>query len=120
MSSCCPAPPPPSTISQVQVLVASRNAESPARIRNTGLGIESYVSLASGEEVALAENVRACADDDPCGVLGQAENGAVTSSSESEGGGVGFAGQSCVDGNIGVYCPCLEATVTEEEVTVGD
>lgn len=59
--------------------------------------------------------------DDPCGSTGGAA-AAVMRKSSTEGVAFseddeGFAERSCVDGNLGVYCPCLEATVTGQEVS---
>lgn len=41
-----------------------------------------------------------------------------TSEEEEEEGS--FSDQDCVDGNLGVYCPCFVATVTGEEVSQRD
>eukprot|EP00903_Cladosiphon_okamuranus_P009052 g8654.t1 len=95
-------------------VLVSANHSTPAIIRNTAVGIESYSSLASSDagatdtdtdtDTTLSENVMTCASD-PCGGSG----------GEEEDGGFG-----CVDGNLGVYCPCFVATVTAEELCLGE
>lgn len=154
--------------------MAATNASSPARIRNTAVGIESYASLVSPDaDSTLSRNVMTCSAD-PCGVSsgssssssninGVGSSGGVSGSaaaavptsggshrvlsqhrrvpslegvhdakrlggdsshgrprrvlstaSEEEGS---FSNQDCVDGNLGVYCPCFVATITGEEVS---
>lgn len=135
-------PIPPPRFSLADVLVAATNESAPARIRNTAVGLESYASLASSEvDTSLSENVMTCASD-PCGGGGTA---AVAASTGRDGGGGnsrrwrrdrrhrrlsssstslageeeeegGFSDLGCIDGNLGVYCPCFVATVTGEEV----
>lgn len=83
--------------------MSATNESAPAQIRNTAVGLESYASLASSDaDTTLSRNVMTCASD-PCGTAGEV------------GGGFG-----CIDGNLGVYCPCFVATVTGEEVSSGE
>lgn len=116
--------------------MVATNDSMPARIRNTAVGIDSYASLISmpAEDATLSRNVQTCAMD-PCSALGTTTSSAaaslppseraMSSSSEVDGSGSGrvfegaegdFTDQSCVDGNLGVYCPCFQATITGEQV----
>ena len=106
----------------------------PARIRNTAVGVESYASLSSGDDATLSRNVQTCAAD-PCSALAPPSSslesaGGKTSAedvvqSPSSSGGVFEGGEgdftdlACVDGNLGVYCPCFQATVTGAQVGGG-
>lgn len=59
----------------------------------------------------LSTNVQTCATD-PCGAAAvQAVQGGSDTSDPAE-----FVNQACVEGNLGVYCPCFEATITGKKV----
>ena len=69
--------------------------------------------MAFGQDTIVSENVQTCASD-PCGAASESASGSA--SGKEEGEEEAFAEKSCVDGNLGVYCPCLEATVTGRQV----
>lgn len=74
---------------------------------------------------SFGNNFESC-EVDPCGTtatfLGGVGYGEVSSdsdassSTETRNSNDGGGGESCVDGDLGVYCPCFVATVTGEEV----
>lgn len=98
------------------MLVAASDASRPARIRNTAVGLESLE-----EETTLSQNVQTCAND-PCstaasGSFSTVRRRLLTDSADTDDEDTEeFDQKTCVDGNLGVYCPCLEATITGQEV----
>lgn len=94
------------------VTLVSASADKPAQIRNTFLGSRIYEGVASGEVTAFAENVQTC-EDDPCGTTVTFMATTQGDADDSESG----AGQTCIDGDLGVYCACYDATVTGQEVS---
>lgn len=94
----------PTPISPASTLISALGTA--ARIRNVAIGYSMY-----RDDVLFGGNVESC-EDDPCGSNATFQSiGGVSSNSDGEG-----LSLSCVDGALGVYCPCFEATVTGEEV----
>lgn len=92
--------------------MSASDPATPARIRNTALGEALYADLVSEDVESFGENVETCADD-PCGTTEAFVGSAIDN--DNSGGGDG-GGLSCVDGDLGVYCPCFVATVTGVKV----